>query len=87
VRRLYFVKPDVLIMVDEIETDRERRLELRFHPEHPWEKAGERVLVARGPNALLRTELLTPEGVSHRWPDRRDRSRWQTDDPRPSASS
>ena len=33
VRHLVFLKPDVLIVADEIRTKRESELELRFHPE------------------------------------------------------
>jgi heparinase II/III-like protein/uncharacterized protein DUF4962 len=63
VRRLYFLKPDVLIVMDEIEVDGPRRLELRFHPEYPFERQEGGVLLARGRKAVLRMESLTPEGV------------------------
>ncbi|MHB9031366.1 MAG: DUF4962 domain-containing protein, partial [Candidatus Latescibacterota bacterium] len=33
VRRLLFLKPDILIVADDIDLDRHRALELRFHPE------------------------------------------------------
>jgi hypothetical protein len=64
VRRLFFLKPDVAIVVDEIETDQPRRLELRFHPEYPCEGQEDGSLLARGKKAALRIELLTPEGVA-----------------------
>lgn len=63
VRRLYFLKPDVLIVADEIETDRERQLELRFHPEHPAEKRNDGSYRVKGEKAVLRIEPLTPEGL------------------------
>ena len=63
VRRLHFLKPDVLIVTDDIEVDRARRLELRFHPEHPLEKAGEAGYIANGEKAVLRLEPLTAEGL------------------------
>ena len=63
VRSLTFLKPDVLIVVDDIELDRERTLELRFHPENPFERADDGALIARGKKAILRLELLTPDGV------------------------
>jgi hypothetical protein len=63
VRRLLFLKPDALIVVDDIEADGPRDLELRFHPEHSCERDGTGVLMARGRKAQLRMELLTPEGV------------------------
>jgi len=62
-RRLYFLKPDVLIVADDIETDAPRRLELRFHPEYPCEKREDGSFLARGPRASLRIELMTKDGV------------------------
>ena len=49
VRRLIFWKPAILLVIDDIETDRPRNLELRLHP---VEKSG------------VRIDDLTPEGVS-----------------------
>jgi hypothetical protein len=64
VRHLLFVKPNVLIAIDDIAVDRERDLELRFHPEATAaERQGEAFLV-RGEKAAVRAELLTPEGVA-----------------------
>ena len=63
VRRLIFMKPDVLIVVDDIETDQPRKLELRFHPEYAFERQEDGTLLARGKKATLRMEALTPEGV------------------------
>ncbi len=63
VRRLLFVKPSALIVVDEIETDRARELELRFHPEFAFAKLADGAFLARGKKAALRMEVLTAEGV------------------------
>ncbi len=49
VRRLIFWKPAALLVIDDIETDRPRKLELRLHP---VETSG------------VRIDDLTPEGVS-----------------------
>jgi hypothetical protein len=63
VRRLLFLKPDVLIVVDEIETDRARNLELRFHPENRGAIAAGGAFAARGKTAALRLDPLTADGV------------------------
>jgi hypothetical protein len=63
VRRLIFVKPDVLIVVDDIETDQPRQLELRFHPEFAFERQPDGTLLARGKKSSLRMEALTTDGV------------------------
>ena len=63
VRRLYFLKPDVLIVADEIESEREQSLELRFHPEFEFVSQTDGALLATGKKAVLRMELLTPDGV------------------------
>ena len=52
VRQLFFIKPSVLLVVDDIETDKRRRLELRSYPEF------------RGQKAVLRIDLNTPDGVT-----------------------
>jgi len=63
VRHLLFVKPDVLIVADDVRLDKSARLELRFHPEQPMEQAGSSFLM-HGRQAVLRLEPLTLEGVS-----------------------
>jgi hypothetical protein len=63
IRRLYFLKPDVLIVVDDLEADAPRRLELRFHPEYACEKVKDGSFLARAPTASLRIELFTTDGV------------------------
>jgi hypothetical protein len=49
VRRLIFWKPATLLVIDDIETDRERNLELRLHPVE---------------TAKVRVDDLTPDGVT-----------------------
>jgi hypothetical protein len=63
VRQIVFVKPDMLIVADDIATDRPRDLELRFHPEHPSTAEGANMYVSRGAKAVLRVENLSPSGV------------------------
>jgi hypothetical protein len=61
-RHLLFLKPDVLIVADSVETDRPRALALRFHLEKEGIAAG-RVVTARSDHSVLRLESLTPKGV------------------------
>ena len=63
-RHLLFAKPDVLIVVDDIELDKERALELRFHPENTGVRETGGVFLMQGVKALLRLEPLTRQGVS-----------------------
>jgi hypothetical protein len=63
VRRLLFLKPDVLIVVDEIEAAEPRELELRFHPETAGAMAADAVFLATSKKATLRLESLTPAEV------------------------
>jgi hypothetical protein len=62
VRRLIFVKPDVLIVADDILLDKEAALELRFHPEQEASRDGN-VFLAKGRRATLRLEPLAIEGL------------------------
>lgn len=62
IRHLLFIKPRALIVMDAIELDRPRPLELRFHPEQAAE-AVEGGFVARGERAVMRLEPLTTAGV------------------------
>jgi hypothetical protein len=62
VRRLIFVKPDVLIVADDILLDKEASLELRFHPEQESVRDGN-VFMATGKKATMRLEPLTAEGI------------------------
>lgn len=62
-RHLLFLKPDVVIVADEIRTTSPRELELRFHPEsQDCRREGEAYLCA-GKAATLRIEPLTAEAV------------------------
>jgi hypothetical protein len=63
VRHLVFLKPDVLVVVDDIALDRPRDLELRFHPEQREAVRDGNAFVTRGKKAALRIEPLTTEGV------------------------
>lgn len=63
VRQVAFLKPDVLIVVDDIEVDGTHALELRFHPEFPAVKDETGAWISRGKKATLRLEPLTTEGV------------------------
>ena len=63
VRHLLFIKPDVIVVVDDITLDDPKDLELRFHPEQ--QKAGQVgvTFTTRGEKALFRIEPLTTEGL------------------------
>lgn len=63
VRHLLFLKPDVLIVADDITLDAPRPLELRFHPENQTRRGTAGVFTAVGTNAALRLEALTRHGV------------------------
>jgi len=62
VRRLIYMKPDVLIVADDVQLDRSAPLELRFHPEQMPERDG-RAFLCKGKKAVLRVEPLGPENV------------------------
>ena len=62
VRHVIFVKPDVLIVADDILLDEEASLELRFHPEQEAVRNGN-VFLATGKRATVRLEPLTAEGL------------------------
>jgi len=62
VRHLIFVKPDVLIVADDILLDKEASLELRFHPEREAVRQGN-FFLATGKRATLRLEPLAAEGI------------------------
>jgi len=63
VRHLLFLKPDVLIVVDDVALDKPAEVELRFHTEFPAERSGDGGWLARGKKAVLRLEPLTSEDV------------------------
>jgi hypothetical protein len=62
-RHLLFVKPNVLLVLDDIRLKEPRELELRFHPEQQSCQQSDRVCLFTGKSAVLRLEPLTPEGV------------------------
>ena len=66
VRRIAFIKPNVLIVADDIELSRPRALELRFHTENKPSVQGDSStrFVAEGKQSRLSLELLTPDGVA-----------------------
>lgn len=59
VRHLLFLKPEVLLVCDEVVADKPRRLELRFHPESRQATREGNAFVLRGAKAWLRLEPLT----------------------------
>ncbi len=63
VRHLLFVKPDVLIVVDDIAVNRAADLELRLHTESSDGKEDNTGYLVTGRQATLRVDLLTPEHV------------------------
>lgn len=63
VRHLLFVKPDVLIVIDDIAVDRVANLELRLHTESARGKQEAGGYLVTGDQADLRVALLTPDNV------------------------
>ena len=59
VRHLLFLKPDVLIVADEIEAEAPHNFELRFHPEYPASQVDDGTYLSRGKKAVLRLDPLT----------------------------
>lgn len=62
-RRLLFVKSDVVIVADDVQTTGVKDLELRYHPEYPA-TVGAGALVSRGPRAALRIAAVDPDGAT-----------------------
>ncbi|MCF7974126.1 MAG: DUF4962 domain-containing protein [Phycisphaerae bacterium] len=64
VRHLLYLKPDALLVCDEVTTDQPRSLELRFHPESRQAARNGNAFVLRGDKSILRLEpLLTAADV------------------------
>jgi len=63
VRHLLFLKPDVLLVLDDIALANSQPLELRLHTERPLQPAGAGAYLARGAQAVLRVEPLTSDGL------------------------
>ena len=64
IRHLLFVKPDVLLVLDDIALEKAAPLELRIHTEQPLAKANDGTFVARGTKALLCIAPLTADGLT-----------------------
>ena len=62
-RHLLYLKPDVLIVADDIVLEQAHRLELRFHPEMKDAVKEGAALLIRGGHAVLRFEPLTTDGI------------------------
>ena len=60
-RQLIYVKPDVLIVVDDIELDSSRDLSLLFYPEFALQQSDSYLLTGATRRNKLRVEILTPE--------------------------
>jgi hypothetical protein len=63
VRQIVFLKPDILIVADDIETDQPRTLELRFHPQFPAAADGPDGYIARGQKSRLRVQPYPSDNV------------------------
>ncbi|MFC1650812.1 DUF4962 domain-containing protein [Candidatus Latescibacterota bacterium] len=63
IRHMVFLKPDVLLVIDDISLDETRELELRFHPEQQQSERTGDVFFMTGEKNILRLEPLTLEGV------------------------
>jgi len=61
VRHLFYLKPEVLLICDEVTTDQPRSLELRFHPEIQQAERDGNAFVMRGKKSVLRMEPLLTE--------------------------
>ena len=64
VRHLLYLKPDVLIVCDNITLDQPRDLELRFHPESRANAREGRAFFFQTKRSTLRLDPLTPDQVS-----------------------
>lgn len=63
-RHLLFLKPDVLIVLDDISSERAQPLELRFHPESTQMERNGAAFLLRGKQSTLRLQPLTIEGAT-----------------------
>src|SRR5262249_4090097 len=63
VRQLVFLKPDVLIVADDVQTSQPRALELRFHPQFPAAADGQGGFLAKGEKSKLRIQPFAADGV------------------------
>jgi hypothetical protein len=63
VRHLLFLKPNVLIVADEIELEKAGDLELRFHPEQARAERSQNAFLFRSNGANLRLHALATDGL------------------------
>ena len=63
IRHLLFLKPDVLIVADDIELNKSCKLELRFHPERKNVERDNQAFLIPGRRVVLRLDPLTRDGV------------------------
>ena len=61
-RHLLFIKPDVLLVLDDIQLQKPREMELRFHPEQNGDQR-ENSYLFTGKSAVLRLTPLTTDAV------------------------
>jgi Heparinase II/III-like protein len=64
VRHVIFLKPDALLVCDDIVLDRPRALELRFHPESLLATRDAQAFVFQTKQSTMRLDLLTPDHVT-----------------------
>jgi hypothetical protein len=64
IRHLIFLKPDVLIIIDDIELGEAKELELRFHPEQGEAQRDGRAFLVKGEKTSLRIDPLTDENIN-----------------------
>jgi len=62
-RHLIFIKPNALIVLDDIKLTNERDMELRFHPERQEVQRDGNAIFTAGEKAKLRMAFLTPDAV------------------------
>jgi hypothetical protein len=77
VRHLIFVKPDVLLVLDDIRCDSPKQMELRFHPAGAAGAAAGNSAAIIGNRTALQVDLLTPVSVTarlDRGPARKDQN-------------
>ncbi|MFV0468812.1 MAG: heparinase II/III family protein [Dysgonomonas sp.] len=64
VRKLIYVKPDVLVVVDDLEVDSEKDLTLLFYPEFTLQQTGTHLMTGTTRRNNFRMEVLTPTNCS-----------------------
>jgi len=81
VRHLIFIKPDMLLVLDDVLCESQREMELRFHPESAACETigGSSVIV--GERTILAMELLTPKNVTVRTEGTSSQDKQDKDEP------